>query len=505
LAPWEAVLPRIRFVGLLTVLCGARRVLFGTLALSAASAFKVGLQFAVLPILARLLGPTDYGLVALAMPLIILANMVSDAGLGNALVRQRDSSKELESTIFWCTLGSSLVLAVLIALLAGPISGLMSEPKLTPIIIALTPLLLISASTGVANARISRERRFALFAIGEMIATVVSSAAAIAAALAGAGAWSLVIQQCSLWAVKACWLLPLSGFRPIAFCKPSLVWPHLNFGLYSVGSGLADFASKSFQTMLIGALISIPAAGRYSMASRIVNLPAMILAWPLHLSIFTSVAQWGDDRIGARPLALRGLRGIVIVLAPLFCGLGLVADLAIEILLGPAWASTGPVLMLLAPAGFFLCVCDFIAMILLGLGRAQDQFRLTVLNSGLLLAGTVLGARGGAEGVALGFSVGAALAMPAYLFVLGKQLSIPIHVILRDAFSPLVATLVMGLVVLAVLLRLPPWHPVVQLAVLVLCGATSFAIVLAAMSGRRLQEDLRWVFGPRGNATTEIS
>jgi len=369
----------------------------------------------------------------------------------------------------------------------------------------LTPILPISGSLAVPNARISRERKFGLFAIGETIATVLSSAGAIGAALAGAGAWSLVVQQCVLWAAKACWVLPMSGFRPIAVCKPSLAWPHLNFGLYSVAAGLADFASKSFQTMLIGALISIPAAGRYSMASRLVNLPAMILAWPLHLSIFASVAQWGDDRIGARPLALRGLRGIVTVLAPLFCGLGLVADLAVEILLGPAWASTGPILTLLAPAGFFLCICEFIAMILLGLGRAQDQFKLTVLSGCLLLAGTVLGAAGGAAGVAAGFSGGAALALPVYVFALGKQLSMPLRDILRDAFSPLLATLAMALVVLAVQQRLPPWPPVLQLAILVLCGAISFAVVLAAMSGPRLLQDLRWLLRPRHNATTGTS
>jgi len=493
----EAVLPRISFAGLLPRLCGARRVLFGTLALSAVSALKVGLQFAVLPILARLLGPSDFGLVALAMPLILLGNMVSDAGLGNALVRQRDSSRELESTVFWCALGTSFAIAVLVALLAEPISRLMSEPKLTPIIIALTPLLPVSGSLAVANARISRERKFGLFAIGETIATLLSSAGAIAAALAGAGAWSLVIQQGLLWTAKACWLLPMSGFRPIAVCKPSLAWPHLHFGLYSVAAGLTDFASKSFQTLLIGALISIPAAGRYSMAWRIVNLPAMILAWPLHLSIFASVARWGDDRIGARPLALRALRGIVTIMAPLFCGLGLVADPAIKILLGPGWESTGPILALLAPAGFFLCVCDFVAIILLGLGRARDQFRLTVLNGCLLLAGTMLGAHGGAEGVAAGFSIGAAVATPAYLFVLGKQLSMPLRDILRDAFSPLVATLAMAVVVLTVMMHLPPWHPVPQLAILVSCGAISFALVLTAMSGRRLQQDLRWLLRAR--------
>jgi O-antigen/teichoic acid export membrane protein len=492
--------------GLLALFCGERRVLFGTLALTTVSAFKVALQFAVLPILARLLGPADFGLVALAMPIILLGNMVADAGLGNALVRHRDSSSELESTVFWSALGTSVAIAALIALLAEPLSRLMSEPKLAPIIIALTPILVVGGSLPVANARISRERRFGLFAIGETIATVLSAAGAIGAALAGAGAWSLVIQQGVLWIVKACWVLPVSGFRPIAFCKPTLAWPHLNFGLYSVAAGLADFASKSFQTMLIGALIGIPAAGRYSMASRIVNLPAMILAWPLHLSIFASIAQWGDDRIGARPLALRALRGIVTIMAPLFCGLGLVADLAIGILLGPGWTATSPILTLLAPSGFCLCVCDFIAMILLGLGRAQDQFKLTVLTGSFLLIGTVAGAPGGAEGIAAGFSVGAALALPAYIFALAKQLAMPLRVIIRDAFSPpLVATLAMGVVIFATQGRLPPWYPLVQLAVLVLCGAVSFFVVLAAMSGRRLQQDLRWLLHARGNATTEIS
>jgi O-antigen/teichoic acid export membrane protein len=500
----RTALPRITIARLsLTVFCAERKVLFGTLALTAASVLKLGLQVAVLPILARLLGPSAYGLVALALPLIFLATMVSDAGLGNALVRERDSSRELESTIFWCALGTAFALAGLVALLAEPISRLMSEPKLTPILIALTPILPLGGSLAVANARISRERRFGIFAIGETIATLLSLAAGIGAALAGLGVWSLVIQQLLLWSIKVCWLMPASGFRPLAVCKPSLAWPHLNFGLNSVAAGLTDTASKSLQPIIIGALIGIAAVGHYSMAYQIVRVPEMIVGGPICLSIFASVAQWGDDRIGARPLALRALRGLVTLLAPLFCGLGLVADLAVKVLLGPAWDATGPILTLLAPAGFFLCVFAFIGAMLLGLGRSQDQFRLMVLNGCLLAAGTVLGARGGAEGVAAGFSIGAALAAPAYVFVLAKQLSTPVHVIVRDAFYPLVATLAMAVVVSALLYRLPPWDPLLQLTVLVLCGAVSFSLVLGAISGPRLWQDLRWLLRSRGNATAE--
>lgn len=474
------------------------------MALTGASALKLGLQLAVLPILARLVGPSAYGVVALAMPIILLANMISDAGLGNALVRTRDPSPELESTVFWYALGTSLVLAALVLLLAEPISRIMSAPNLTAVIVALTPILPIGGALAVANARISRERNFALFAIGETVATLISSGVAIGAALAGAGVWSLVIQQFLLWIVKACWLLPASGFRPIAVCRLSLARPHLNFGLHSVATGLADLASKSFQTMIIGALIGIVAAGHYSMAVQIVRVPEMIVAGPLYLSIFASVAQWGDDRIGARPLALRALRGVITLLAPLFCGLGLVAHLAVQILLGPAWAETGPILALLAPAGFFLCVSAFIGAILLGLGRSQDQFRLMVLNGCLLAAGTVLGTRGGPEGIAIGFSIGAALATPAYLFILAKRLSTRMRSIAGEAIPTLVATLAMAVAVSALLRRLPPWSPVLQLAILVLGGAITFFIVLAAISGRRLQQDLRWILRPRGDASAEI-
>jgi len=459
------------------------------LALTVVNALKLVMQIAVLPILARLLGPSAFGLVALAMPLILLANMISDAGL------ERDSSRELESTIFWFSLGTSIGLALIVALLAWPIGILMSEPALTPIVIALTCILPIGGSLSVPNARISREGKFTLFAVSDVMASIASAAVAIVAALAGAGAWSLVIQQCVLWLVKVSWLLPVSGFRPMLVCRPHLARPYLGFGLNAVGANLADFANKNLPTMVVGGLIGLAAAGHYSMAYQIVRLPEMIISGPLYLSIFASVAQWGDDRLGTAPLALRGLRGIVTALAPLFCGLALVAHLAVQLLLGPAWTATGPILMLLTPAGFLLCVYSFIGAILMGLGRSEYQFRLTVLSGCFLALGTLIGARYGGEGVATGFSIGAALAIPAYLFVLAKQLSVPVRVIAREVVAPIVATLAMAVAVTALMQRLPAWNPALQLSVLALCGSVTFVLALALISGRQLLRDLQWLIG----------
>ena len=479
------------------MLFGDRRVVLGTLALTVVNALKLGMQAAVLPILARLLGPSAFGLVALAMPLILLATMISDAGLGNALVRKRDSSRELEATIFWFSLSMALGLALIVSLLAWPLAMLLSEPGLTPIIIALTVILPIGGSLAVPNALISREGKFTLFAAGDLIGGVSSSVVAIIAALAGAGAWSLVIQQGVLWIVKVGWLFPVSGFRPMFTCRPRLALPYLGFGLNAVGANLADFANKSFPTMVIGGLIGVAAAGHYSMAYQIVRLPEMIISGPLYLSIFASVAKWDDDRRGTVPLALRGLRGIVTMLAPLFCGLALVAYPAVELLLGPAWRETAPILTLLTPAGFLLGLYSFIGALLMGLGRSECQFRLTVLSGCFLALGTLLGARHGGAGAAAGFSIGAALAIPAYFFTLSRQLLTPVWVIAREILCPLIATLAMAVAVTAMRQRLPVAGPALQLAAEALCGAVTFGLVLTLISGRQLWRDLQWLLAPK--------
>jgi O-antigen/teichoic acid export membrane protein len=323
-----------------------------------------------------------------------------------------------------------------------------------------------------------------------------SSGVAIAAAFAGAGAWSLVIQQCVFWIVKVAWLFPVSGFRPRLFCKPSLALPYLGFGLNAVGANLTDFTNKSLATVLVGGLIGVVAAGHYSMAYQIVRIPELIISGPLYLSIFTSVAHWSEDKNEAGSLAMRGFRGVVTALAPLFCGLALVAHLAVFVILGPTWMATAPILSLLTPAGFFLCIYSFVGAIFMGLGRSEYQFRLIALTGILLATGTLIGAHYGEQGVAAGFSIGAALAAPAYLRILSKQLCLPVRAILRETVAPIVATLAMAIALVAAEHRLPDWNPLVQLPVLILCGVAVYTFALSLIAGRQILGDLRWLLKP---------
>lgn len=468
-----------------------RQVVFGTLAMASVNVARAVLQLAVLPVLARLLDPSSFGLVALAMPVILFPSMISDLGLGNALVRIPNATKELESTIFWLSMAMAASITVLIVLAAWPVGNLLSEPRLPPIIIALAFVLPMCASLTVSNARITRSRRFELFAKGEIISNVIAAGSAIAAAFAGMGAWSLVVQQFVLWIVKMSYLWPRAGFQPSFFCKPSLVRPHLTFGVNAAGSNLVEFVMRNVPPVIIGGTLGVTVVGHYSVANQIARAPDMIVTGPMYLPVFSTVAR-NQGRQQAT-FVLRGLRGLVTVLAPIFGMAVLAGDLVIQILFGPKWVDAGPMLMMLAPSAFFICIYMFIGAVLMGLGRSGHQFALLSLDCVLIFLGTFIGTFYGPEGAAAGLSLGTALALPAYVETICRQLSIPRQQLLRELAPPMLAALAMGVVLTAVLAGASSWTPWLKLLAVVAAGFSSFIAVLAALSWRRLEGDLQWL------------
>src|ERR1700734_1594410 len=120
------------------------RVLSGTVMLSTASISKLVLQLALIPILARLLGPSIFGLLSVAMSFVLLANMLSDGGMGAALVREQNPDSGLESTVYWLSVAIGVGLALTVCLLSWPIAILYRQPELVPVLCALSPILILS-------------------------------------------------------------------------------------------------------------------------------------------------------------------------------------------------------------------------------------------------------------------------------------------------------------------------------------------------------------------------
>jgi O-antigen/teichoic acid export membrane protein len=183
--------------------------------------------------------------------------------------------------------------------------------------------------------------------------------------------------------------------------------------------------------------------------------------------------------------------------APIFAGLAMVADLLVKLLLGPKWAGSAPILAWLAPCGFLLCFYSIISACLLGLGRAQSQFRLTVLSGAVMSLSAFIGAHYGVTGVAMGLSAGAALVGPAYVIELARQLGLRPLRFAAEFAPPLASAAVMMLAVGMVRLQTAHWSDGAQMAAAVAVGVVSFGVTLALLSGRRLLADLRGILPQR--------
>jgi PST family polysaccharide transporter len=467
------------------------RTSIGALAMSASSALRLGLQLAMLPILARLIGPAEYGLVAMAMPFILFANVVADGGMSLALGRRREVSPDLEATVLWLSAGVGGALALGLSALAWPLGVLMHQPRLPWLIIALSPILLMNGVAAASNARIIREGRFSVFAIGDLLSTLAGAAVALAAATHGFGAWSLIAQQLMLWVVKLVWVLSNGRAAVRLRFRLGEAMALITFGLHAIGAQLADYVSRSIDNLIVGAVLGSTLLGYYAMAYQIVRVPDMLISGPLYLYIFTAVsrAAHAASKTALQELAASALRLASAGFAPLFCGLALIADLAVPLLLGDKWLGAVAPLRWLAVAGFFFCNCSLVSAIYMALGRSKEQFRMSLLLGGTTICVVAAAAPFGLTAVSAALAVAIGLVWALYMRQLGKALEAPRLRLIRVYGPAALGVAVMTAALLGARQLLAGAPPLVALVLLIGLGAVVYGAVIAVVARRRLAAD----------------
>jgi PST family polysaccharide transporter len=470
-----------------------RRVSLGALALTGASVLRLSLQLAMLPVLARLVGPAEYGLVALAMPFILLANVLADGGMGYALGRQQAVSRDEEATVFWLSAAIGLGLSLACCAAAWPMGALLDQPRLPLLIAALSPILFLNSLTTVANGRIIREGRFSIFAGGDLISTAASAATALAAALAGWGAWALVAQQLVLWSCKLTWVATRAGTPVRLHYRFEEAKRLLTFGAHTIGAILADFAARNLDGLIVGGVLGAATLGYYAMGYQLVRAPDMLISGPLYLYIFTAVARTANDGSpeAIRDLAASGLRLGAAALAPVFCGLALTADLAVPLVLGEKWLATVAPLRLLCAAGFFFCMCSIMATTLMGLGKSALRLKLSLALGVATIASVAVSVRFGLQAVSASAAVAMGVVCALYLWVLARDLGTT-AARLAAGFGPaLLGCAGMGLAVAGVRSAAGDAPLGLEFAAAVMAGATAYLAVTFGLFRRRLIRDAR--------------
>lgn len=345
-------------------------------------AARYGVQFAVMILLARLLTPADFGLIAMLLVFTTVAALLVDSGFGTALVQKQDTSDDDESTVFLFGIGISVVAGAILWLTAPLIAGFYAQPVLVPLTRLLLFVLPLSALAAVPDALLTQRLDFRSRANAEIFASLCSGAVAVLLAWHGFGVWSLAWQSIVAIGVRAVLLWLYSHWRPRGQFRLASFRQLFSFGSYMLMANLLNTISIRLQSLLIGRLYDSRALGYYTLAQNTQQAPAQFMSGVLNrvgLPVFSSVADQPAKLVGALRLSLRVA---IFAFVPCMAGLAVVAKPLIILLYGARWVAAAPLLSVLAVSAAFWPLHVLNLAAIGALGRSDLIFRLEVIKRG---------------------------------------------------------------------------------------------------------------------------
>lgn len=369
---------------------------------SLAAVWRAVLQLVQVAVLARLLAPAEYGLMAIVTVVTTFGVALGDLGMSSALIQRGNITKQERSSLFWMNLMVSTSLALVLVLSSPLLATVYGSPRLTPLIVIGAITLVIQASTQQLWAMAEKQLRFRPVALIEMTAGLCGFAVALLAALAGWGVYALVLAPltsactCALMS----WPILSRDWRPARHFRFSEVRPYVRFGGAMVVSTLIGQLNMALDVLIGGRTLSATALGVFSVP-RNLALQLQFIVNPIVTRVgFPLIAQVQRDTARVRHIYLSTMNMTSSVNAPLYLGLAFFAPEITALLLGPGWEASGSLLRVLAVWGGVRSIMNPIGSLLLGVGRPDLHLKWNVCLLLVSFPTLLLGSRYGAAGLA---------------------------------------------------------------------------------------------------------
>jgi O-antigen/teichoic acid export membrane protein len=435
-----------------------RRAVLGGVTTALGHACRVALMVGSTVILARLLRPADFGLVAMVTSITGFSNMFLDFGLSAATIQRETIRNDQVSTLYWINQSISVLIALVIAGLAPLIAWFYAEPRLLAIALVLAAASLFAGLSVQHVAILRRQMRFGALVGLDLGATAGGVGVGVLLALAGAGYWSLVAQQVVPVAVRTCLIWAVTGWRPGPRAPLSEVRSMLHFGGNVTAARMINTLTRNLDKILIGRLWSAQLLGYYSKASNAVVVPFQQAGQALSGVAVPTLARLQDDPVRYRLYFRTAVTLIAAAGLPVVVFLAVDAPLLVPLVLGGQWSGTVPFVRVLAPIAVLEMATTATRWVFLSLGQGAKLLRWRLFEWGMKVLGLAIGVAWGAVGLAGGLAATSTLLIvPAFLYCCRDAPPAPADV-LRGAWRPALAAAAGGAMVLALRhLGLPSW------------------------------------------------
>lgn len=398
-------------------------------------------------ILARILSPESFGLMAILSALSAFSQIFVEMGIGSALVHLQKANRLHYSTAFSFNMILGVCLTAGLYLSASLIAVFYELPELDVLVKVFSLIFIINALSIVPKSIIEKKGDFQYIAAVELVSVIVSSLLAIYLAMQGAGVWALVVMamlnsgvRATLFIFIARWSIRLRvGFKEFLD-----IWKYIQF---VIPSRIMDFGVNNLATLIIGKVASSSDLGNYNIAYRIMTLPRDVVGSTFNRVLISKYAKHQNEPEIIKRLHLKTSKLVALVSFPVSVGAIVLADVFVQVVLGDKWEGAVPILQLVALITFLQPIGVLNSSIYLSQGKTKLQLYAGLFIKGFTICAVVIGAFWGIYGILYSLIISMAFTMiPAFYFS-GSVIGLGVNEIFKNLISVLVPIMISGLIV----------------------------------------------------------
>lgn len=452
---------------------------------SQAARFIITLIYQV--IITRLLGPANFGLIAMVGPMVAFIYMFNTLGLTQVTVQKSSITHDELSSLFWITAIFG-IMVFLIGVAIAPLAGwFYNDRRVVGVMMWFSTTLILSGLSAQHMAILNRKMQFLRIAAIEISSAAGGSAAAVYTALHGWGYWSLVMTSIVTSLITALLAWILSGWCPSLRPNFSGISGMLRFGGNVTGFNIFNFVSQNLQNILIGRMNGTVQLGYYDRAYKLMLFPLVQIQQPISRVAIPVLSRLQDSHERYNRAYMQMVQGIYLAAVPgVICGVTLPSTIIIT-LFGIKWLPVAPILFWLSIFGIFSFLSGSTGWLFVSQGRTREYLVLGMVNAVIYVIAFVVGVNDGATGVARAYAVsGALLTVPIAVYAATRHGPVALTAVLKMMW-PFAVSGVITLIIIAILKQhFQLTGPTGMVAGFGISYATNWGALLCLPSGRHM-------------------
>lgn len=437
-----------------------------------------GVSFIVSLVLARILLPDDYGVVAVINIFITLADVFLSSGLNTALIQKQDADDVDFSTIFWCNLFLGLFLYFALAIAAPFLATAYAMPILTSAIRVFALRLPISSFQSIQTAYVSRKMEFKKFFFSTITGTLASAVVGIAMAMFGFGVWALIAQYMTNTIIDTLFLFASVRWYPMFVFSWDRAKPLIKYGCRVMCTDLIGTLFNNLGDFIIGLRYTSADLAFYTKGKQLPTLFKSNISTTLVSVLFPGMSQINDDKAKVRELSRRSVRMLTYVIYPIMIGLLVMAKPLTVFLYTEKWLAIVPFANIVCIEAVFSVPGTIALQTIKSVGRSDLMLKAEFVKKPILLISLFLAIRFGVYAIALTLPINTFVELVINGVLVQVVVGYKLSELIYDTLPALGISSLMGVCVYIISKSLEGFL-MPQLAICILCGIILYLLISA--------------------------